>query len=290
MFVRTGLKINIEAPLLLIPGNGVSQHGIIGVADMGLARSIGDGGGDIKRFADRIAHRRRLLHFITCIFYQITAKIQAFSPRELVHAANVVFTGKITDISFEVLDLDALPATEETEKRHRHLHTVYTVETIDQYKGNVEETVQVRIIGGIKDYKTDEQMSVLNETEREMGIPIVTGSVPYTIGDTYLFVLYQFETGAPTVLNLDQSVYSLNDPFNKQKSGVKAFREPAKYYAESVDESGSGIISAMDIIRTFGEDKWDSFWTKWQAENPDWKTRIDPKAVEKALAVNQTES
>ncbi len=213
-----------------------------------------------------------------------------FSTQELVHAANVVFTGKITDISFEVLGLNALPATEETEERHRHLHTVYTVETIDQYKGNVEETVQVRIIGGIKDYKTDEQMSVLNETKREMGIPIVTGSVPYTIGDTYLFVLYQFETGAPTVLNLDQSVYSLNDPFNKQKSGVKAFREPAKYYAESVDESGSGIISAMDIIRTFGEDKWDSFWTKWQAENPDWKTRIDPKAVEKALAVNQTES
>ncbi len=211
-----------------------------------------------------------------------------FSTQELVQAANVVFTGKITDISFAVLDLDALPATEETEERHRYLHTMYTVETIDQYKGDVDESVQVRIMGGIKDYKTDDQMSLLNETEQEWGIPLLAGSVPYTIGETYLFVLYQFETGAPTVLNLDQSVYALNDPFNKQKAGVKAFKDPARYYAESADEAGNGIISAMDIIRAFGEDKWVRFWTNWQAENPDWKTRLDPEAVEKPLAANQT--
>lgn len=202
--------------------------------------------------------------------------------QELIGAANLVFTGKITDISFAVLDRNALPATEETEDRDRDLHTIYTVETMEQYKGEVGESTQVRVMGGIKDYKTDEQLRLLNETERKYGIPLMEGSTPYTIGETYLFVLRQFETGVPTVLNLDQSVYSLDDPFKDQTYGITAFSEPDKDYTESVDGSGDGIISVMNIIRFFGEDKWDAFWTKWQAEHPDWETRLNKEAVESA--------
>lgn len=205
--------------------------------------------------------------------------------QELVDKANIVFTGRITGISFDVLDLETgLPATEETEIRHRDLYTIYTIETIDQYKGTVEGSSQVRILGGIKEYRTDEQMSLMSEMEVQgSGIPILEGSVSYTIGKTYLFVLNQFEATASTILNLDQSVYSLDDPFSKQRSGVKAFSDPAKYYAESVDESGNGIISAMDIIRFFGEDKWDTFWTKWKADHPNWETQLNAEAVQKAL-------
>lgn len=177
-----------------------------------------------------------------------------------------------------------MPVTKDTEERARELYTIYTIETMEQYKGKVGETAQVRIMGGIQDYKIDEQMRLMREKKVQgNGIPIVEGSVPYTVGDTYLFVLHQFETGAPTILNLDQSVYSLDDPFSKQRFGMKAFGDPDKYYAASVDESGNGIISAMDIIRFFGEDKWDAFWTEWKAEHPDWETRLNAQAVQSAL-------
>jgi hypothetical protein len=40
------------------------------------------------------------------------------------------------------------------------------------------------------------------------------------VGETYLFVLHQFETGLPAPLNIDQSVFNLQNPFTKHAPGM----------------------------------------------------------------------
>ena len=96
VLVRAGLEIHVEAPLPLIPGDGIGQYRVVGIADVRLARGIGDGGGDIKGLTVLIAHRGSLLRFITSIFYQIAAKIQAFSPGRTVPTKSGVqkFSGR----------------------------------------------------------------------------------------------------------------------------------------------------------------------------------------------------
>ena len=47
VLIRSGLEEHIVAVLSLEPGDAVRQHGLIGVADMGLAGGVGNGRGDI---------------------------------------------------------------------------------------------------------------------------------------------------------------------------------------------------------------------------------------------------
>lgn len=81
----------------------------------------------------------------------------------------------------------------------------------------------------------------------------------YKIGETYLFVLYQYETGIPTILNFDQSSYNMHNPFEEQHN-----------------------MTAKDIISTFGQDKWDIYWNQWKADNSNWETWIDKEMLKKA--------
>ncbi|MCL1851517.1 MAG: hypothetical protein FWF88_00590 [Peptococcaceae bacterium] len=54
--------------------------------------------------------------------------------------------------------------------------------------------------------------------------------------------------------------------------------------AEKHSQNTEYSFSAKDVISTFGQDKWDAFWTQWQKDNPDWETWLDKAAVEDALA------
>ena len=188
------------------------------------------------------------------------------SAQELVEDANTVFIGKVTGISFQVLNsMVALPPTEETEERNYELYTIYDVDVITSYMGEASKSTQVRMCGGLMDYRVEEQLEVMkvgNAWGSDYGIPIMEGSKRFEIGETYLFALYQFDTGVPTPMNLEQSVYNIHNPFEKH----------------ALD------ITAKDVISTFGKNKWDIFWDQWQKDNPDWETRLDKTEVEKALA------
>ena len=50
MLVGAGLEIDIIACLPLVPGNGISQHDLIGIADVGLCGSVGNSRGNIIGF------------------------------------------------------------------------------------------------------------------------------------------------------------------------------------------------------------------------------------------------
>ena len=192
----------------------------------------------------------------------------------------LIFTGNVTGISFQILDITTGGApTHETEKKNCYLNTIYEIDIITSYKGKYSEKTQIRMLGGIIDYRTEEQLSISKEIEDFNGrITIVEGMPEINIGETYLFVTGQFltiagqfVTSAPTLVNLNQSVYNLHNPFDKKLEG----------YSDNIFP-----ISAKDIISAFGEDKWDSFWTQWQKDNPKWETWLDRSEVDKALAQN----
>ena len=189
------------------------------------------------------------------------------NSQELIDSANVVYIGKVTDISFHVLDAtNATPATDATPVRHRELYTIYDVEITQSYKGENSGTSKIRIMGGLENYKVDQQVQLMVQKDiydKDFGIPIWgdTNKTKCEIGQTYLFVLYQFETGLPTILNLEQSVFGLDDPTKKQTIG----NNDKDYYSGDVDEFGKPLISVKDILTTFGQDKWDEFYKQWES-------------------------
>ena len=188
------------------------------------------------------------------------------SAEALVENADLVFIGKITDIDFQVLDLsNALPVSEKTPDYNRQLYTIYTVEISDTYKGDTTDVTKVRVSGGLVDYKVDEQLSVMEREKaflREKGIPILKNyhKVKCSIGNSYLFVLKQFETGHPTIMNVDQSIFDLSEPTRKQTVGDNY----NVYYVGSKDEDDRPLISAKDVIYEYGRKEWKSFNDKWK--------------------------
>ncbi|MCL2817767.1 MAG: hypothetical protein FWD39_05215 [Clostridiales bacterium] len=174
-------------------------------------------------------------------------------------AGNLVFTGKITGISFAVLDRKTgLAPTKETEDRDRELCTLYEVEIITIYKGDASDVTCFRVMGGLRDYRTDEQRKIMKKNKAygwKDAIPLlpVEDELKCEIGETYLFVLHKFEGGsAPTYLNPQQSLYALNDPLTGQ--GYLDYK-----------------ISIKDILSELGQETWDSFWSQWLEQHPDYQ-------------------
>ena len=145
---------------------------------------------------------------------------------------------KITDISFEILDrTTAKPPTSDSETENCYLNTIYSVEVITAYKGNSAGTIKVRMLGGLEGVYVKEQIAVLGDKANK-GIPIMDGSPNLEIGQTYLFVLYQYSDTMPTLVNVQQGVYGIDDPLAKD------------------DHS---YVSLKEIISSFGEDNWVAF-------------------------------
>lgn len=158
--------------------------------------------------------------------------------QELVEASVLVVLGKVTGISFQVLDQrTALLPTEKTEEWNRSLYTMYDIDIITMYKGSPIKSTQVRMIGGLKDSYLEEQVAVLGK-DIEKGIPLMEDMPEIKIGETYLFALYQYEDTAPTLLNLEQSVFDLHELDKKDRFS---------------------FISVKDVISYFGKDKWEEF-------------------------------
>lgn len=163
------------------------------------------------------------------------------NPEELISAADIVLTGRVTDISFKMLDYKtALPPTEESEESNITLCTIYTVEVISTYKGNVSESINIRVAGGLKDKYLDEQLRVLGERASE-GITVTMGMPEIEIGETYLFSLGVFEGTDPCLMNQDQGVICVSD------------------LNSAVAKDIYGYVSAKDIISYFGNEKWTAF-------------------------------
>ena len=117
-----------------------------------------------------------------------------------------------------------------------HEDTDYDIEVVTSYKGDAADTVNLRLMGGIEGAFIEEQKAALKEKADE-GIPLVEKRPDLALGQTYLFVLYQYENAIPTLVNPDQGAFSIDDPLAKDVFSY---------------------VSAKEIISFFGEDKWGS--------------------------------
>lgn len=101
---------------------------------------------------------------------------------ELVDAAEGVFTGRVTGISFGISDDDF---------KENILTTFYTIEVREAHKGALEGTVVIGMPGGI-DACLEEQDAV----RRAAGLrPVILANVELSVGETYLFCVHITEDG-----------------------------------------------------------------------------------------------
>jgi hypothetical protein len=200
------------------------------------------------------------------------------NANELVESADLVFTGKVTGISFQMLDMRDIETIgdDETGDRYYDLYTLYDVDILTPYKRELMQSIQVRMMGGLMDYHVEEQLKILAQYNKQY-VPVLEERLEYKIGETHLFVLHQYMDITPTPLNLTQGSYNLHNPFEKHTVGMYDLDD--SYYSKTVDALGNPIISAKDVILTFGQDKWESFWAQWQKENPDWETWLNRDTV-----------
>ena len=137
---------------------------------------------------------------------------------EVVGKADLVFEGKVTGISFQVLDMrTSLPPTRDTEEWNRSIYTIYDVEITTVYKGNEQRTIQVRMDGGLREYRVNDQLKALG-ADASKGIPVVEGMPVLAIGKTYLFAVSKIAGLPAFILNTNQSVYDLANPSAKQSN------------------------------------------------------------------------
>ena len=156
---------------------------------------------------------------------------------ELIDASDLIFAGTVTNISYQILDeRTGLPPTEATEERHRKLYTIFDVDVRATYLGDERETVKVRMQGGQRGVRVEEQIAALG-VDCEQEIPVIAcGGVPdLQIGESYLFLLACYGEAMPTFIQPAQGYLELND------------LKKAKAHAG---------VSPKDLVVHFGRKKW----------------------------------
>ena len=129
---------------------------------------------------------------------------------ELVNTATNVFSGKVVDISFDVLDYEkGIPDMNgSSDNYHREIFTVYTIEVQKNYKGDIGETMKLYVEGGLPGYREEEQCQLVQDANLN-GFTCVSNRVKLEIGESYLLCANKHEhyTG---IVNMDQFAYYLN--------------------------------------------------------------------------------
>ena len=161
------------------------------------------------------------------------------SADELIEACDVVAVGTVTNISFQVLDTRTGKIPEaDTEDLYCSLYTIYDIDITKTYKGNSKDAEQIRVIGGFKGAYEAEQLAALGQEQAT--IFVLDGLIEISEGETYLFMLHQYEDTLPTIINVEQSIYSISDAFS---DGSKQ----------------DGKITVQEIISSFGPNEWVKF-------------------------------
>ena len=167
--------------------------------------------------------------------------------QELTEKSSNVITGKITGVSFYSADImTQKPPTEKTEINNIFLYAVYDIEVFTSYKGKASGKIQITTSCGPEYmYKEDQVEKLGNQAERNPDIKCDFIVTHLDIDKTYLFTLRK-KTDLLCLTSAAQSAYDLENPYMKYQND----------------------ITAKDVISCFGADKWDSFWTQWQKDNP----------------------
>lgn len=106
----------------------------------------------------------------------------------LVNDVAYVFRGKVSGISFEVIDTHTgRPAQEGAQDEALLLYTVYEITPVKFYKGEEKSSMYIAVPGGIRERMEEEQLAILDHAGITPTIPIVEGALILEEGAEYLF-------------------------------------------------------------------------------------------------------
>ena len=179
----------------------------------------------------------------TAYYTKITAGWPVYeSAEKLIDAGKIVIIGEVTDISFKILNKET---SEETDSKDEngYLHTIYRAEVECNLKGNTTDEIQIQMIGGRDDIKVEEQLSVLGDNSC-YGIPILVGMRNIEVGKKYLFVIHQYREKMPTLINVDQGVFSLEEQLKKDETSIVSLKEVNSKFG---DETWNNCVKKFGI-------------------------------------------
>lgn len=150
----------------------------------------------------------------------IHAEYPVFDTAEdIVDASNLVFSGTVTEISYETLNAksetgaDTLTGLLESSDIP---YTIFEISVDQVYKGNVDgDTILIKRPGG----KLDGETFVLDDASL------------IEQGETYLFITEGYENSYPSLLNVTQASYNINEPekMNNEESNGITLAEVMEY-------------------------------------------------------------
>lgn len=134
---------------------------------------------------------------------------------EIVKAASNIYSGKVSEISFAIVDMKTgrIDEDPESSSTSRMLYTVYTVEVNKSYKGENPGIIKIRKIGGIDRYKVKEQYDLMKKSgmmEKYSGIPICNDDCSLAVGSTYLFCTSRTVGDFDFIINPTQFAHSIS--------------------------------------------------------------------------------
>lgn len=151
------------------------------------------------------------------------------SAKDLVDASDIIFEGRVEGISFALLDKQtAMELSENDDPKNGELCTIYEVTTNNGYKNVDYTSLKLRVPGGIKGYRVEEQLALAEKTGNST-IPVMEHPPELNIGEEYMFLLLDFGHDSvsggpmPTIINNTQTAIPLSDPaYRDSFSGASA--------------------------------------------------------------------
>lgn len=110
------------------------------------------------------------------------------TEQDLIDASDAVFVGTVKQISFMVTDWET-GSKELKEDSEPMLQTIYTIETAQKYKGSAFGTVQIMIVGGIPNFRENEQRQLWSAVKQSERFPVLAEVEHLVEGESYLFFL-----------------------------------------------------------------------------------------------------
>lgn len=134
------------------------------------------------------------------------------TAEEIEAAANNIYIGKVTDISFEVIDYHTgKPADSSAGGSTQVLYTVYTVEVDSSLKGTNPAVVKIAREGGTKGYDDEALDNLLKKYGMEsVIIAMPDDTLSLSLGETYLFCTYRAFDTYDWIINPTQYAFSLD--------------------------------------------------------------------------------
>ena len=137
------------------------------------------------------------------------------SLEALSNAAGNVYEGKVTNISFKVINTKSgEPAAASDDPKDCSLYTIYEVSVTYSHRGANGNKAYIRVPGGLEGLKVSEQCKAMEDAgifKEDTGIQVMEGFDPLDIGGTYLFLTNKdADATYHRIINTDQFAFRAN--------------------------------------------------------------------------------